>query len=161
MNLLEWIGVTNAGKPLEMGDAAPDVKSHDSQGAEVHLRDLYGPVFTLVYFYPRADTPGCTAQACSLRDDFAELEVQGVRIIGVSADGVRAQARFKQKFHLPFVLLADRDRSVAKAFGVALLFGMERRQSFLIREGRIVWCDHHAKTRDQAGDVLEVLKKLG
>ena len=157
MNFLDWLGVTNAEKPLDVGDAAPDAISFDEQGNEVRLTDLYGDDFTLVYFYPRADTPGCTAQACSLRDDFAELQARGVRVIGVSADGSRSQLRFKEKYRLPFVLLADRERAVAKAFGVPLILGMTRRQSFLIKGGRVVWRDLSASTRAQARDVLQAV----
>jgi peroxiredoxin Q/BCP len=160
MNFLDWLGLTNAGKPLAVGDAAPDVVSRDEQGHEVRLSDFYGDGFTLVYFYPKADTPGCTAQACSLRDDFAVLQQKGVRAVGVSVDGSEAQLRFKEKFHLPFTLLADGERAVAKAFGVPLMLGMTRRQSFLIREGRIVWRDLSASTRTQARDLLQALDKL-
>ena len=161
MNFLDWLGVTNAGKPLKVGDAAPDALSRDEQGTELRLADLYGAGFTLVYFYPRADTPGCTAQACSLRDDFETLQTRGVRVIGVSADGPEAQLRFKQKHRLPFLLLADRERTVAKAFGVPLMLGMTHRHSFLIQGGRIVWLDRNASTRAQARDVLMALEKLG
>src|ERR1700683_658021 len=100
MNFLNWLGVTNSGKPLEVGDAAPDALSRDEQGREVRLADFYGDGFTLIYFYPKADTPGCTAQACSLRDDFAQLNDRGVRVIGVSADSPGAQLRFKEKYRL-------------------------------------------------------------
>jgi peroxiredoxin Q/BCP len=161
MSFLDWIGVTNAGKPLEVGAAAPDVVSRDEQGNEVRLADLYGDGFALVYFYPKADTPGCTAQACSLRDDFSSLQERGVRVVGVSADGPESQLRFKEKYHLPFVLLADRERVVARAFGVPLMLGMTRRQSFLIHGGRIVWRDLSASTSDQARDVLKALGSCG
>jgi len=160
MNFLHWLGLTNAEKPLEVGDAAPDVVSRDERGNEVRLADFYGDGFTLVYFYPKADTPGCTAQACSLRDDFAELQARGVRVVGVSADGPEAQRRFKEKYRLPFVLLADRERAVAKAFGVPLVLGMTHRQSFLIHGARIVWRDLSASTRAQARDVLNALERL-
>jgi len=160
MNFLHWLGITNAGKPLQVGDVAPDAVSRDEQGNEVRMADFYGDGFTLVYFYPKADTPGCTAQACSLRDDFAELQTRGVRVVGVSADEPAAQLRFKEKHRLPFVLLADRERVVAKVFGVPLMLGMTHRQSFLIQGGRIVWRDLSASTRDQARDVLNALEKL-
>jgi peroxiredoxin Q/BCP len=127
----------------------------------VRLADLYGEGFTLVYFYPKADTPGCTAQACSLRDDFTQLQERGVRVVGVSADGPESQRRFKEKHRLPFVLLADPERAVAKAFGVPLMLGMTHRQSFLIKGGRVVWRDLGASTREQARDVLNALEKLG
>ncbi|HEV3271889.1 MAG TPA: peroxiredoxin [Candidatus Methylacidiphilales bacterium] len=161
MNLLDWLGITNAGKPLEVGDAAPNAVSRDERGEEVRLADLYGEGFTLVYFYPKADTPGCTAQACSLRDDFTQLQERGVRVVGVSADGPESQRRFKEKHRLPFVLLADPERAVAKAFGVPLMLGMTHRQSFLIKGGRVVWRDLGASTREQARDVLNALEKLG
>src|SRR6202453_4195866 len=157
MNFLDWLGLTNARKPLEVGDAAPDVVSRDEQGNEVRLADFYGEGFTLIYFYPKADTPGCTAQACSLRDDFARLQERGVRVLGVSADGPEAQLRFKKKYRLPFILLADRQRIVARAFGVRLMLGMTHRQSFLIKGGRVVWRNLSASTRAQARDVLQAL----
>lgn len=161
MNFLEWLGVSNAGKPLDAGDTAPDVLAHDERGNGLHLGDLYGPRFTLVYFYPRADTPGCTAQACSLRDGFVELQARGVSVIGVSSDRPEAQMRFKEKLHLPFTLLADTDHVVARAFGVRLMLGMTTRQSFLIKDRRIVWRDRNASTRAQTQDVLNALEKLG
>ncbi len=137
MNFLDWFGLTNARKPIEIGNAAPEVASRDEHGNEVRLADLYREGITLIYFYPKADTPGCTAQACSLRDDFTELQALGVRVIGVSSDGPPAQLRFKEKYHLPFTLLADEDHALSKAFGVRLMLGMTHRQSFLIKEGRI------------------------
>jgi peroxiredoxin Q/BCP len=161
MGLLDWLGVTRARAPLAVGDAAPEVRSRDELGHEVRLGDFYHDGYTLVYFYPKADTPGCTAQACSLRDGFAVLKEKGVRIIGVSADGPGAQFRFKEKYHLPFMLLADEEGVMARAFGVRLFLGMTHRQSFLIKEGKIVWRDLQASTRGQADDVLRVLEKLG
>jgi len=161
MNILDWLGVTASGKPLEVGDAAPDAVSRDPSGNEVRLADLYDDDFTLVYFYPKADTPGCTAQACSLRDGFAALQERGVRVVGVSTDSPEAQYRFVEKYRLPFLLLADRERTVAKACGVPLLLGMTRRQSFLIKDRRIVWRDLDASTHEQARDILQAVEKLG
>jgi peroxiredoxin Q/BCP len=160
MNFLDWLGITNASKPLEVGSSAPDVLARDEHGNGLHLGDLYGPRFTLVYFYPKADTSGCTAQACSLRDGFAELQAQGVRVIGVSADRPEAQLRFKEKHHLPFTLLADTDHLVARAFGVRLVLGMTTRRSYLIKDRRVVWRDLSASTRAQTQDVLDALEKL-
>lgn len=160
MHILDWLGLTHAGTPLEVGASAPDVLSPDEQGRTVHLADFYHDGFTLIYFYPKADTPGCTAQACSLRDDFADWQERGVRVVGVSADSPESQLRFKEKYHLPFILLADQERAVAKAFGVPLMLGMTRRQSFLIKDGLIVWRDLNASTRQQARDVLDALQRL-
>ncbi len=161
MNFLHWLGITKARQPLEIGAAVPDVATRDEQDSEMRTGQLYGNGFALVYFYPKADTPGCTAQACSLRDGFAELQGHGVRVIGVSSDGPAAQLRFKEKFRLPFTLLADENHAVANAFGVRLMLGMPHRQSFLIKEGRVVWRDLSASTHEQAREVLAVLNRLG
>jgi len=158
MNFLDWLGITNSRDALDVGDPAPDAASRDENGKVVRLADFYSDGFTLVYFYPKADTPGCTAQACSLRDGFAELQERGVRVIGVSSDGPEAQRRFKEKNRLPFTLLADEDHAIAKAFGVRLLLGMTHRQAFLIKDGRVVWRDLSASTREQARDVLRVVE---
>ena len=111
-----------------------------------------GPV--LVYFYPKADTPGCTAQACSLRDAYTELSDNGIVVIGVSTDSAEAQKAFKLKHDLPFVLIPDVEKRVLDAFGVETLAGLSTRQAFLIMEGKIVWHDASASTTEQAKDVL-------
>jgi len=160
MNFFDWLGLTANGEALAVGAVAPQVVSRDENDREVHLADVYRNGVTLVYFSPKADTPGCTAQACSLRDGFEELQSRGVQIIGVSSDKPAAQRRFKDKYKLPFTLLADFDHVVAKAFGVRLIIGFTRRQSFLIKDGKIVWRDLHASTREQASDVLRILEKL-
>jgi peroxiredoxin Q/BCP len=160
MNFLEWLGLTANGETLDIGDSVPDVVSRDENGRDVRLADFYHDGVTLIYFYPKADTPGCTAQACSLRDGFEELQSRGVRVIGVSVDKPDAQRRFKDKYKLPFNLLADFDHVVANAFGVRLIVGHTFRQSFLIKDGKIVWRDLHASTSKQAQDVLAVLEKL-
>jgi peroxiredoxin Q/BCP len=158
MNFLDWLGLTHSHRALDVGDRAPDAATREDDGTPVQLAGLYGEGFTLVYFYPRADTPGCSAQACSLRDGFAELQERGVGVIGVSSDSPEAQKRFKERYRLPFTLLADETHTVANAFGVRLLLGMTHRQSFLIKDGRIVWRDLRASTREQARDVLTFLK---
>jgi peroxiredoxin Q/BCP len=161
MNVLDWIGITRARQPLEVGDAAPDVEVRDETGALLQLADAYDEGFTLVYFYPKADTPGCTAQACSIRNDFAQLQSCGVRVLGVSSDVPEAQLRFKEKYRLPFTLLADTEHAVARAFGVRLLLGMTHRETFLIRNGRVVWRDFNPSTTQQAQDVLRAIEKAG
>jgi peroxiredoxin Q/BCP len=113
----------------------------------------------LVYFFPKADTPGCTAQGCSLRDAYEQLTQKGVAVVGVSHDDVAAQSAFKEKFHFPFTLIADPDDVVIHAFGVPTypVVGMAKRQAYLIKNGTIIWADYHAKTSEQAADVLNVL----
>ena len=149
-------------EPLKVGDAAPAVSATTETGATLNLGEVYPKGFTLVYFYPKADTPGCTAQGCSLRDAYAELGKHGVTVIGVSVDDVEAQKKFKEKYHLPFTLLADTDRKVMEAFGqTGGMTGFASRQAFLInKEGRIVWRDLKASTKQQAEDVLAALKQV-
>lgn len=101
---------------LEAGASAPDFTLPDQDGNEVSLADLSGETFVL-YFYPRADTPGCTTQACGVRDRSAEYKAAGVRVIGVSPDTVEAVKKFADKFDLGFTLLADADHAVAERYG--------------------------------------------
>jgi thioredoxin-dependent peroxiredoxin len=160
MSIFSWLGLVADGSPLHVGDDAPDALVFDLEGDQVQLSQFYGPGFTLVYFYPRAETSGCTKQACSLRDGFGALKQRGVAVVGLSVDGPQAQKRFAEKHHLPFTLLADPQRNSAQAFGVPLIAGMFRRLSFLIREGKVVWRDLHASTAAQAADVLRALDQL-
>lgn len=140
--------------------AAPKVEAVNQDGQTVKLEDFYLKGLTLVYFYPKAGTPGCTAQACSLRDAYEELTKVGVQVIGVSTDGVEAQKKFEQKQKLPFTLLADPDGKVLKSFGVGSFLGFSSRQAFLIKEGQIIWRDAKASTAEQATDVLKVVNTL-
>src|SRR5262245_61587234 len=110
-------GFANA-EPLKIGDKAPEVSAKTDQGKTINLGDVYKKQdYTVVYFYPKADTPGCTKQGCALRDANAELAKKGVAIIGVSTDTVEEQKAFKDKFNFPFTLIADTDKAVVKAFG--------------------------------------------
>jgi peroxiredoxin Q/BCP len=102
---------------IEAGMPAPDFELEDDSGRTVRLSSLRGkPV--VVYFYPKDDTPGCTTQACDLRDAYAEIQERGAVVFGISPDDVDSHARFRDKFGLPFPLLADTDRTAAKAYDV-------------------------------------------
>jgi peroxiredoxin Q/BCP len=153
--------------PLAVGAQAPAVTGVTDTGAKLDLGEVYKKGYTLVYFFPKADTPGCTAEGCSLRDSFQDLSDRGVTVIGVSTDDVAAQQAFKEKYHFPFTLLADHDRAVITAFGVPVhdvpaMGSFAARQSFLIdKNGKIVWRDLKASTKEQAADVLKALKALG
>src|SRR5665213_2965866 len=99
--------------PLKVGDKAPEVTGTTETGAKLNLADVYNKQpYTLVYFYPRAGTPGCTKQGCSLRDAYEQLTQKGVAVVGVSTDTVAAQAKFKDDQHFPFTLIADTDQTV-------------------------------------------------
>jgi len=145
---------------LEVGADAPAVAGISDEGEAVNLADVYaGHDYTLVYFYPKADTPGCTAQGCSLRDSYEELTAKGVAVVGVSTDDVAAQAAFKAKHMLPFTLIADTDHTIMNAFGVPSLRNvMASRQAYLVHNGKIVYADHKGSTTQQAADILGFLK---
>jgi thioredoxin-dependent peroxiredoxin len=161
--MLSFLGCSREAGALSVGDAAPNITARDQDGRDVNLADFYAKGPTLVYFYPKAGTPGCTAQACSLRDAFPDFSSANIQVIGVSADTVEAQKKFAEEYKLPFVLLADTDLAVAKAFGVPTIpvLGVPRRQSFIIRDGKIAWIVESAKTGDHAAEVREALSKLG
>jgi len=159
--MLSFLGLKSDAQALSVGDEAPRLTALDQNGATVDLAAVYAEGPVLVYFYPKADTPGCTAQACSLRDASADFSGIGVRILGVSADTVEAQKKFAGKHRLPFTLLADHDNAVAKAFGVPTLMGFTKRQSFIVQDGKIAWIVESAKTGDHAQEVKTALQDLG
>ena len=102
---------------LQKGDQAPSFSGVDQDGKTHQLADYAGKKL-VVFFYPKANTPGCTAEACDLRDNYARFEAQNYALLGVSADSAKAQAKFKDKYEFPFPLLADEDKAVIQAFGV-------------------------------------------
>jgi thioredoxin-dependent peroxiredoxin len=159
MGFLSFLGI-NA-NALEVGDPAPALRAIDQDGKPLSFEQVYKKGVTLVYFYPKADTPGCTGEACSLRDSYNDLRAKGLQIIGVSEDKANAQKKFREKYKLPFSLVADYDSSVAKAFGVPAIGGFAKRQSFLIKDGKITWRDLNASTKNQAADVRQALANLG
>lgn len=155
-----FFGLMGEAAELAVGAAAPDITATDQNGQPVRFADVYAKGWTVVYFYPKADTPGCTKQACSLRDAYTQLTEKGVHVIGVSTDSVEAQKKFEQKYKLPFTLIADSDKKVLDAFGVPHKLGFATRQAFLVREGKIVWRDLSASTEKQAADVLAAIQEL-
>jgi peroxiredoxin Q/BCP len=156
---------SSAAAPLKVGDAAPAVTGVTDAGAKLNLADVYKQqTYTLVYFYPKADTPGCTKQGCSLRDGYEALTRKGVAVIGVSHDDVAAQKAFKDKFHLPFTLIADTDKAVITAFGVPtktvpMMGEFAHRSAYLIKDGKIVYTDYEGTTDKQAQTILDLLAK--
>jgi peroxiredoxin Q/BCP len=150
---------TTKADPLQPGASAPALTSVDENGKPVNLADTFKKGLTLVYFYPKADTPGCTKEACALRDKWEDVQKLGITVIGVSMDTPEAQKAFKDKYKLPFTLLADTEGAVVKAFGVAMRrVGVPTRQSFLVKEGKIVW---HDPDVDPVTHLDNVLKAAG
>ena len=148
------------------GDPAPDFSGVTTDGSKVELKDFRGKKLVL-YFYPMDDTPGCTAQACSLRDSNAEIRRKGAAILGVSAQDSESHQRFTKKYSLNFPLLADTDRAVARAYGtiggglggtLRGMLGMAERVTFVIDEqGRIAHVIDDVNTKGHAGQVLALL----
>lgn len=160
LGFLLYAAVTRAAE-LELGNDLPAVSVPDQDGQPVDLAKAGASGFTLVYFYPKADTPGCTKQACSLRDSFAVLSEKGVRVFGVSGDDVAAQKKFHDRYKLPFQLLADEEKKVMAAFGVPHTGSFAKRQAFLFQDGKLVWRDLSAATEEQAAEVLAAVAELG
>jgi len=122
---------------LTAGDQVPDIAVPSTGGGELNLRSLSGG-WTVLYFYPKSFTPGCTKQACGLRDGKASLDELGAVVIGVSTDNVKAQEEFKAKHNLPFEILADEDKKLSEAFGVLGVMGMSKRVTFIIGPDGII-----------------------
>lgn len=143
--------------PLDVGADAPAITALTETGATLNLADVYKQnAYTLVYFYPKAFTSGCTAQGCSLRDAYEKLSGKGVAVIGVSTDSVETQKKFKDEKKFPFTLISDTDKKVMKAFGQSGIF-FASRQAYLIHEGKIAYADHDGSTGKQAQDILDWL----
>ncbi|AKA36228.1 thioredoxin-dependent thiol peroxidase [Flagellimonas lutaonensis] len=149
-------------KMLTEGAKVPDFSAKDQDGNSIKLSDYKGKKL-VVFFYPRANTPGCTAEACNLRDYYQELKDAGYELLGVSADSQKKQANFKNKFDFPFPLLADEDHTVINAFGVwgpKKFMGREfdgiHRTTFIIdEEGTVERVIQKVKTKDHAAQILE------
>jgi peroxiredoxin Q/BCP len=140
---------------------APMVSGINQDGTAVNFADVYAKGPTVVFFYPKANTPGCTKQACSLRDAYADLSKEGVQVLGVSFDKPEAQKKFKDDFTLPYDLIADPEGKIVDAFKVERMVrgsaNLATRQAFLVKDGKIVWKDTKASTSEQAADIKRVL----
>jgi peroxiredoxin Q/BCP len=160
MSLLSILGLASHAEPLAIGAAAPEISAVDQDGKTVNFKDVYAKGPTLVYFYPKADTPGCTKEGCSLRDSWGDLQKKGIQVLGVSEDKPDAQKKFRDKFTFPFPLIADSDGKVAAAFGVPTTMGFAARQSFLVKDGKVAWNMLKVKADAHAADVLKAYGEL-
>lgn len=149
---------------LKSGEKAPEIKAKDHEGNDVKLSELRGRK-VILFFYPKADTPGCTAEACNLRDNYKELSDKGFEIIGVSADDENKQKKFADKYNFPYPLIPDTDKKVITDYGV---WGPKKfmgrsyegilRTTFVIdEEGKIEKIIDKVKTKDHAQQILNEL----
>jgi len=152
---------------LTIGDKAPDFSLFDQNGKMWKFSDFLGN-YVLIYFYPKDDTPGCTTEACGLRDNFPKFNEQNIKIIGISADSKESHKKFANKFELPFTLLADTDKQVIQSYGVwqkKKFMGREYegivRSSYLVdKMGKIIKIYEKVIPKNHAKEVLEDLANL-
>jgi peroxiredoxin Q/BCP len=150
---------------VEEGKPAPDFELASDSGETVKLSDLRGKQVVL-YFYPKDDTPGCTTQACGIRDAYGEFEREGAVVLGVSPDDEASHVKFKEKFDLPFTLLADDDHAVSERYGVwgekkymgKTYLGVSRSTFVIDANGDVKKVMHNVKPDTHADDVLESLR---
>ncbi len=150
---------------METGDKIPEVLGLDTEGREVKAADFAGKPL-IIYFYPKDNTPGCTAEACSIRDGYSELKALGYEIIGISKDSTASHVKFADKYTLPFILLSDPDTTVNQAFGVWQKKKMAGREYMgTVRTTFITDADHrvtHIITKvDTKNAAAQLLKQLG
>lgn len=153
-------------KHLKIGDHAPNFSGIDQNDKITTLLDFKGKKLA-IYFYPKDNTPGCTVQACNLRDNYEGLKKAGIQILGISADSIVSHQKFADKFTLPFPLIADEDRTIIDLFGVwgpKKFMGKEydgiHRTTFLINENQqIVGIIEKPKTKDHATEIIEIFNK--
>ena len=147
---------------LKPGDKAPNFKVNDQDGNSINSEDYRGKKW-IVFFYPKASTPGCTAEVCNLRDNYGELKKQGYELLGVSADSEKRQKNFKEKHKLPFPLLADENKEVINGFGVwgpkkfmgKTYDGIHRTTFVMDETGTIERVIDKVKTKDHAAQILD------
>ena len=150
---------------LKVGEPAPDVSLVSDTGETVALSDFKDKQAVVLYFYPKDDTPGCTAQACGIRDGWDEFAQRGAVVLGVSPDDVASHEKFKEKYGLPFTLLADEDHEVSEAYGTWVkknmygkrYMGVERSTFVIDADGTVSRVMRKVKPDTHAGDVLAAL----
>ncbi len=150
---------------LKVGDKAPTFSVNDQDGNTINLEDYKGKK-VLLYFYPKDNTPGCTAEACSFRDNYTDLQSKGIVVLGVSIDDEKSHKKFSDKYILPFTLLADTEKKIVTAYGVwgeKSMYGKTymgiTRKSFLINEnGYIEFIIDKVDTKNASSQVLDLLK---
>jgi peroxiredoxin Q/BCP len=150
----------------QVGDAAPDFTLASTDDKDVSLSDFKGKSAVVLYFYPRDDTPGCTAEACSFRDLRSMFNQQGAEILGVSVDTIKSHKKFQTKYHLTFPLLADPDHAVADKYGVWQMkkfmgrqyMGIARTTFVIGKNGTIKAVFPNVKVEGHADQVLEAIK---
>ena len=152
---------------MEIGDKIPEILGRDANGKEINASDYLGKKFAL-YFYPKDNTPGCTSQACSLKEGYHDLQNAGLDVIGVSVDDEKSHQKFIAKYELPFPLIADTDKKLVEAFGVwgekkmygRTYFGTYRTTFIIDEEGKVehIITPKSIKVKEHAAQLLKLVK---
>jgi peroxiredoxin Q/BCP len=147
---------------LKVGDTAPDFSLLDERGLPVSLKDYLGKKVVVLYFYPKDFTSGCTAEACSFRDSYKPIQDKGAVVIGVSLDSVESHSKFSEKYMLPFTILSDSKKEVAKAYGVLGVGGfLAKRVTFIInKDGKITHVFTKVDVKQHSEEILKALEEL-
>jgi thioredoxin-dependent peroxiredoxin len=162
---VRYNNLVQRGDTMDINDKAPEFTLPDQNGEAVALKDFRGR-YVVLYFYPRADTPGCTIEACEFRDAYRKIQNTGAVILGVSPDQPKAQKKFEEKYKLPFPLLGDADKKVCNAFGVIQeknmygkkVLGVVRTTFIIGPDGKIKHIFNKVKAEGHAEEVLAYLK---
>jgi peroxiredoxin Q/BCP len=156
-----------AAKELKVGDAAPDFHLPSTEGREISLKEFRGKKNVVLYFYPKDDTPGCTKEACSFRDERPKFDKKDAVILGVSFDDLESHKKFAGKYKLPFPLLSDADKKIAEAYGVykeksmygRTYMGIERSTFVIDKDGKIAQVYRKVKVDGHSDEILKDLLK--
>ena len=161
IGILLLIGLTTlfGGEKLQVGDKAPDFKLLGDDGKMHQLSDYQGQTVVL-YFYPKDETPGCTKEACSFRDNYADFEKMGIPVLGISYDDRESHIEFKKKYNLPFTLLSDTDKSASEAYGTKGWLVASRETFIVGPDGKIVKIYPKVSVSEHAADILKDLADL-
>jgi thioredoxin-dependent peroxiredoxin len=145
---------------LEVGTAAPDFEATNQDGVPIRLKDFRGKPVVL-FFYPEDDTPGCTREACAFRDDAAAFRAAGAVVLGVSVQGEASHREFREKYHLPFDLVADPDKRITQAYNALGLFGAKRVTYVVGPDGTIVAAYRTVDPKSHSQEALTILANAG
>lgn len=148
---------------LKIGDSIPSFKAKDTNGDDFDSQNLVGHKPLVIYFYPKDNTPGCTTQACSFRDQYEDFKDLGAEVIGISSDSVESHQKFSKQYKLPFILLSDADKKIRKLFGVPSgMFGLlPGRVTYVTdKKGKIIMIFDSMMASKHIPKALEAVKKL-
>jgi len=153
-------GIGSAQAAVKVGDEAPDFTAPATDGTNLHLKSVIGTSPIVLYFYPKDNTPGCTKEACGIRDSFGAFRNLNATVYGVSYDSIDSHKKFIADHQLPFVLISDSDHKIAKAYGAdGLVFA--KRMTFIIdKSGKIAWIDPSVDPSKHSQELQDALKKL-